>query len=55
MEMNEQLIRSITAAVVEQILKNNGGQLPENMQTGNTVTPTENPLKGKTRMRPKHS
>lgn len=55
MEMNEQLIRSITAAVVEQVLKNNGGQLPENMQTGNTVTPTENPLKGKTRMRPKHS
>lgn len=55
MEMNEQLIRSITAAVVEQVLKNNGGQLPESMQTGNAVTQSENPLKGKTRMRPKHS
>ena len=55
MEMNEQLIRSITAAVVEQVLKNNGGQLPENIQTGNAETPAENPLKGKTRMRPKHS
>lgn len=53
--MNEQLIRSITAAVVEQVLKNNGGQLPESMQTGNAVTQSENPLKGKTRMRPKHS
>ncbi len=48
MEVNEQLIRAITQAVVEQLQKNGGK--PQN----STVSGAQS-LAGKTRMRPKHS
>lgn len=48
MEVNEQLIRAITQAVVEQLQKNGGK--PQN----STVSGAQS-LAGKTRMRPRHS
>lgn len=52
MEVNEQLIRAITQAVVEQ-LHQNGAQPEKEVQTPETSG--SGSLAGRTRMRPKHS
>ncbi|MFR0073751.1 MAG: hypothetical protein ACLRVD_05020 [Blautia caecimuris] len=52
MEVNEQLIRAITQAVVEQ-LHQNGAQPEKEVQTPETSGSVS--LAGRTRMRPKHS
>ncbi|MCD8154941.1 MAG: propanediol/glycerol family dehydratase medium subunit [Clostridiales bacterium] len=56
MEMNEQLIRAITTAVVEQL--RNNGQLPVEEQEKlkkNETPDSGNSLRGRTRMKPRHS
>lgn len=51
MEVNEQLIRAITQAVVEQLHNKNGAQ----PQTETRLSSASQELAGRTRMRPKHS
>lgn len=51
MEVNEQLIRVITQAVVEQLHNKNGAQ----PQTETRLSSASQELAGRTRMRPKHS
>ncbi len=50
MEVNEQLIRAITQAVIKELQKNGSVPAAEAGNAGNTQT-----LAGRTRMRPKHS
>ena len=52
MEVNEQLIRAITQAVVEQLHKN--GAQPQTQAEMQQPSSTQE-LAGRTRMRPKHS